>query len=87
MLIALMMQRNRIELLKRIRNLTPRRIQARIQGHALHLRRRHLPALILAHNNIPVAEVDGLRFLDIPEINRVDAAALVGNYGRFGVPE
>ena len=90
LLIPLMMQRNRVKLLKRIRNLAPRRLQPGIQRHTLHLRRGHLPALILPHEKIAVvvvAQVDGLRFFHVAEVDGVDAAALVGDYGWFGVPE
>ena len=90
LLIPLMMQRNRVKLLKRIRNLAPRRLQPRIQRHTLHLRRGNLPALILPHEKIAVvvvAQVDGLRFFHVAEVDGVDAAALVGDYGWFGVAE
>ena len=58
--IPIMMQRHTIELFERIRNLTAWGIQSRIERNALHLRRRHLPALILAGHNgaVWVAEID-----------------------------
>lgn len=106
--ILLMMQRNTIKLLERIRELAARRSQTTIKRHALHLVTRQLPALIL---RLPVfatdltlapraagvtlalicgrgaAEIDRVRFLDVAEVHRVDAAALVGHDGGFGVAE
>lgn len=92
MRIALMMQRHTVELLKWIRNFTTRSRQATIQWHTLHLARRHLPAFVLAirqprRSRTRVTEVYGLRLLDVAEINRVDATALVGDDGRFAVAE
>jgi hypothetical protein len=89
MLIAVMMQRHTVKLLKRIRNLPAWRLQARIKRHTLHLGRRNLPSLILArrHRAVRVAQVYGLGFLDVAEVDRVDATALVGDDGGLGVPE
>lgn len=84
-LIAIMMQRNAIELLKRIRDFPARRIKPTVERYALHLTRGYAPPFILARDRR--AEIDGMRFLDVAEVDGVDAAALVGDDGRFLVTE
>lgn len=81
-LIPIMMQRNTIELLKRIRNLTPRRRQATIQRHALHLARRDCETLVLA-----LSKIHTVALLHVSKVDCVNATALVGDDGRLGVAE
>lgn len=81
-LVALMMQRDAVELLEGIRDLAAGGREAGVERHALHLAGAHAEALVRA-----AAEVDALRFLDVAEVQSVDAAALVGDDGRFGVAQ
>ena len=85
------MQSDRIKLLKRIRNLPTRRIQPRIQRDTLHLTSRQLPTLILPRDGRGggggETQIDRRRLLDVTEIDRVDAPALVGDDGGLLVAE
>lgn len=81
-LVALMMQRDTVELLEGIRDFATGSRKAGVQRDALHLAGAHAEALVRA-----AAEIDALRFLDVAEVQSVDAAALVGDDGRFGVAE
>lgn len=89
-IVPIMMQRDRIELLKRVGNLTARRRQPRVQRHTLHPTRRQIEPLVLAQGGpvgVAIAQIDGVRLFDVAEVDGVDAAALVGDDGGFGVAE
>jgi len=86
LLIPLMMQRNAIKLLKRIRQLPPRRRQPRIQRHALHLTRTDIEPLVHTPDSAS-AQIYAAALFDIAEVDRIDPAALVRDDGRFGMAE
>lgn len=65
------MQSNAVELLERIRDLASR--GRRIHGNPLHL------------DVLAPADIDAPAFLDVAEVDRVRAPALVGDHGRFHV--
>lgn len=66
-----MVQGNAVELLKGIRDFASR--GCRIHGNTLHL------------DVLGPADIDAPAFLDIAEVHRVRAPALVGDHGRFHV--
>ncbi len=74
MLLPIMMQRNTIELLKRIRNLRPWSRQAGVQGNALDVSRTG-------------TDIHARALLDVAEIDGVRGAALMRDHGRLHVPE
>jgi hypothetical protein len=86
-IIAIMMQRNRIKLLKRIHNrLIPGRPQPAIQRHSTSA--AAASCLRLAGGGLLRGNVDAVALLNVAEVHRVDAcASLVWEDGRFGVPE
>lgn len=85
MLIAIMMQCNAIELLKRICNFPARRVESTVERYTLHFARGYTPPFVLARHRR--AEIDGMGFLNVAEVDGVDAATLVGNDGWFLVTE
>lgn len=67
-IIAVMMQRNAVELLEGVCNFTHGSSEAGIQRDALSFRR---------------TDIDALTFFHIPEVGSFDAAALVRDHGRL----
>lgn len=82
MLIPLVKKRNTIKLLKRIRNLAPRRRQSRVQRHTLHLPAVQAKTLINP-TCARTSQVYAPALFDVAEIYRVNPATLVGDDGRF----
>lgn len=78
--LTIMMQRDAVKLLKRIRRLGARRREPAVQRHTLD------PPFCPGHGPGP-ANVDALALLDVAEIDRVDAPALVRDDGRLHVPD
>jgi hypothetical protein len=75
-LIAIMMQRHAIELLKRIRLFLARSAQPAIQRHTLDFER------------VASANVNAVALLDVTEVDRVNSrAALVWQDRRLGMPK
>lgn len=77
------MQRYAVKFFERIRKLSSRSGEAGVQWDALHLTGAHGVTLV----RIGAAKVDGMRFLDVTEIDGVDAAALVRDDGRLRMPQ
>lgn len=74
MLLPIMMQRNTVKLLKRIRNLRPGGRQAGVQGDALDVSRTG-------------ADIHARALLDVTEIDGVRSTALMRDHGRLHVSE
>lgn len=70
MVVAVVVQRDAVEVDKWIPNLDAGRVQATVKGHALE------PG---------AADVDALALLDVAEVDRVDPAAGMGHNGRLHV--
>lgn len=70
--VAVVVEGDTVELLKRIRNLAHWSCEARVQRYTLDLRR---------------SNVDTLALFYVPEVGRLNAVALVRNDGRFRVAE
>jgi hypothetical protein len=71
-ILIIMMQGNTIKLLKRIDDLPGWRRKPRIHWYSLQLAR---------------ADINACTFLDVPEIDGIEGAALVGNHWWFHVAE
>lgn len=74
MLLPIMMQRNTIELLERIRDVRPGSRQARVQGDAFDVARAG-------------TDVHARALFDVAEVDCVGGPALMGNHGRLHVSE
>jgi len=74
LVVSIVMQRNRVELLEWICDLTTRRGQVAVQRNTLHLACVHTKALVY----LGTTKIDTVTFPDISEIHSVDTAALVG---------
>lgn len=86
MVIPIMMQRNRIKLLKGIRELTSRRRKPRIKRYPLHLARTDSETFIDARpSGTTTTEVNAMAFLDVAEIDSIDSTPLVRDDGRLAV--
>lgn len=83
-IVAIMMQRDAVELLERVRDLAAGRREPGVERDALHLAGAHAEALVGAAAG---AEVDALGLLDVAEVEGVNAAALIGDDGGFGVAQ
>jgi hypothetical protein len=79
LVVSIVMQRNRVELLEWIGNLAARRSQIAVQGYALHLTGAYTKAIVYSR----ATKVDTMTFLDVSEIHSVDTTALVGYDRRF----
>ena len=82
LVVSIVMQRNRVELLERICDLATRRGQVAVQRHTLHLTCVYTKALV----DLGTAKIDTMTFLDISEVHSVDTAALVGYNRGLRVP-
>jgi hypothetical protein len=95
LIIALMMQCNTIKLLKGVRDFAAGGFEVGIQGDALHVARGDAQAFVHEDGGSvafaeAVAKVHAglvFAFFDVAEVDRVDAAAGVGDDWGFHVPE
>jgi hypothetical protein len=93
LLFPIMMQRNTIKLLKRIRNFAPGSLQIRVERNTLHIARGHTQPFIHEDRSFAMSagtEIHGglvFAFFDVAEVYRVDAAAGVGDDRGFHVAQ
>jgi len=78
-IISVMMQRDRVELFEGIGDFTTGRGEAAVKWDTFHLAGGKTEAFVRAGCGGGGAEVDRVRFFHVTEVDRVDAAALVGN--------
>ena len=80
MLIPIMMQRDRVKVLKGISNLPSWRRKTRVKRYALHLTCADCETFVRR-----TAHVDAVALSYVSKVDGVDAAALIGDDGWFAV--
>lgn len=86
MVLPVVMQRDTVELLKRIRNFRPRSGQATVERHALDVA-HGTPAAAVPVRRSGTANVDARALFDVAEVDRVRGAALVRDHRRLHVSQ